>query len=143
MGSISDFIEKRMKLIINREKSKVAKSNKVKFLGFTIVKGTIAISKQAMEKAINKIKELTPRGTSKTIEQTIVEFNKWFIGWTEYFKLTYYPAQIQKIEARFRRRLRARIVSQQKRRKHLYSTLIKRGIKPRTAAKAAFSLCQP
>ena len=53
--------------------------------------------------------------------------------------MTYYPAQIARIEARFRRRLRARIVGQQKRRRHLYSTLVKRGIKAKTASKVAFS----
>ena len=139
MKSISAFIEKRLKLVINHDKSQVAKANKVKFLGLTIINGTIAISKQAMAKALNKVKELTPRGTSKTIEETIQEYNQWFVGWVAYFGMTYYPAQIARIEARFRRRMRSRIVGQQKRRRHLCSTLIKRGVKPKTAAKAAFS----
>jgi len=139
MKSISAFIEKRLKLVINHDKSQVAKANKVKFLGLTIINGTIAISKQAMAKALNKVKELTPRGTNKTIEETIQEYNQWFIGWTGYFGMTYYPAQIARIEARFRRRMRSRIVGQQKRRRHLCSTLIKRGVKPKTAAKTAYS----
>ena len=80
MKSISAFIEKRLKLVINHDKSQVAKANKVKFLGLTIINGTIAISKQAMAKALNKVKELTPRGTNKTIEATIQEYNQWFIG---------------------------------------------------------------
>ena len=94
---------------------------------------------QAMAKALNKVKKLTSRGTNKTIEATIQEYNQWFIGWVGYFGMTYYPAQIAKIEARFRRRMRSRIVGQQKRRRHLCPTLIKRGVKPKTAAKAAYS----
>ena len=89
MKSISAFIEKRLKLVINHDKSQVAKANKVKFLGLTIINATIAISKQAMAKALNKVKELTPRGTSKTIEETIQEYNQWFVGWVAYFGMTY------------------------------------------------------
>ena len=48
MASVSRFIEKRLKLVVNREKSQVARSDRVKFLGMTIVDGkTIAISHQA------------------------------------------------------------------------------------------------
>ena len=48
MASIKKFIEKKLKLKVNEEKSKTAKSDQVKFLGMTIVKGTIAISKAAL-----------------------------------------------------------------------------------------------
>ena len=36
MGTVSRFIEKKLKLKINRDKSKVARSDQVKFLGFTL-----------------------------------------------------------------------------------------------------------
>lgn len=139
MESISRFIEKTMKLVINRDKSQVAKSHRVKFLGITIVKSTIAISKVAMKNAKKKIKELIPRGTNKTLEQTVQEFNLWYRGWSSYFEVTYYPAQFKTIEAYARRKLRARIVSQTKRRKFLFKKLKKRGVKHKTAAKTAFS----
>jgi len=139
MKSISLFIENKLKLVINRDKSKVAKAYKVKFLGMTIVNGTIAISKKALEAAKQHVKELTPRGTHQSLEATINDFNKWFRGWVAYFNMTYYPAQIKVIEAKFRRRLRARIVSQQKRKRHLFNKLKKRDVKAKTAAKVAFS----
>lgn len=139
MKSVSAFIENRLKLVINHDKSKVAKAKQVKFLGMTIVNGKIAISKKALEAARLKVKELTPRGTNRPIEATIFDFNKWFRGWAAYFDMTYYPAQIKTIEARFRRRLRARIISQQKRRRHLFNKLKKNKVKPKAAARAAFS----
>ena len=71
MKSVSAFIENRLKLVINHDKSKVAKAKKVKFLGMTIVNGKIAISKKALEAAKLKVKELTPRGTNRPIEATI------------------------------------------------------------------------
>ena len=139
MENISHFIEKKMKLVINRDKSKVALSRKVKFLGVTIVKSTVAISKAAMQNAKAKVKELIPRGTNKNLEETVQAFNLWYRGWASYFNITYYPAQFRTIEAHARRRLRARLISQTKRRNFLYRKLKKRGVKSKTAAKTAFS----
>jgi RNA-directed DNA polymerase len=48
MEKVSQFIEKKLKLKVNREKSQVAKSDQVKFLGFTVVNGTIAIAHKAL-----------------------------------------------------------------------------------------------
>lgn len=139
MQSITKFIEKRLKLVVNRDKSKVAKSQFVKFLGMTIIAGTLIISQKSIANAMDKVKELTPRGTSDTIESTIDKINSWYVGWSSYYKMTQYPQQLLKIEAHLRRRLRSRIVSQQKRRRHLCEHLVKRGIPKGQAAKTAFS----
>ena len=54
MASISKFIEKRLKLVVNQEKSKIAESAQVKFLGMTVIDGTRAIAKKSMKKAMDK-----------------------------------------------------------------------------------------
>lgn len=142
MESVKKFIENKLKLKVNEEKSKVAKSDKVKFLAMTIVNAAIAISKKALDKAMEKVKELTPRRTHLSLEQAMETINKWYQGWATYFKMTQYPAQLKKIEAHIRRRLRARIVRQQKRKRHLYHKLIKLGVNKRMAAKTAYSNCK-
>jgi group II intron reverse transcriptase/maturase len=119
METITRFIEKKLKLVVNREKSQVAPSKFVKFLGMTIVAGTIAISMMSMKRAMGKVRELTPRGTSMTIEQSAEKINKWYIGWSGYYQMTQYPYQLQMLEAHLRRRLRSRIVDQQKSRRNL------------------------
>ena len=139
MEKVSQFIEKKLKLKVNQEKSQVAKSDEVKFLGFTVVNGTIAIAHKALQTAMDKVKTLTPRGTHKTLETTLDEINQWYVGWSNYYSLTYYPSQLKKIEAHIRRRLRSRIVSQQKRKKHLYRKLVKRGVPQKQASKGVFS----
>ena len=138
MSSISGFIEKKLRLKINREKSKVALSRYVKFLGMTIIAGTLAISSQSMQRAMDKVKELTPKGTHLTHERTMEAVNRWYAGWAGYYEMTQYPRQLKRIEAHVRRRLRARIVDQQKKRRNLYKLLVKRGI-PRRRATVAFS----
>jgi group II intron reverse transcriptase/maturase len=139
MASIGGYIEKRLKLVVNREKSQVARSDRVKFLGMTIVGDTIAISRKALQSAMAKVKELTPRGTHLTLEASIERINSWYLGWSGYFAMTYYPAQLRKIEAHIRRRLRSRLVDQQKSRRNLFRKLVKRGVPRRQAAKAVFS----
>jgi group II intron reverse transcriptase/maturase len=139
MEKVSQFIEKKLKLKVNQEKSQVAKSDAVKFLGFTVVNGAIAIAHKALQTAMDKVKTLTPRGTHKTLETTLDEINQWYVGWSNYYSLTYYPSQLKKVEAHIRRRLRSRIVSQQKRKQHLYRKLVKRGVPPKQASKGVFS----
>jgi RNA-directed DNA polymerase len=139
MATISRFIEKKLKLKVNQDKSKVALSDKVKFLGFTVVNGTIAIAHKALQTAMDKVKALTPRGTHKSLEPTLDKINQWYVGWSNYYSLTNYPSQLHKIEAHIRRRLRSRLVSQQKRKQHLYRNLVKRGVPRKQASKAVFS----
>jgi group II intron reverse transcriptase/maturase len=139
MASTTKFIEGKLKLLVNKDKSKVARSSAVKFLGMTIVAGTLAISNQSLIRARAKVKELTPRGTALNIEKTVRAINSWYVGWSNYYGMTQYPSQLAAIEAHVRRRLRSRIVSQQKARRHLFNKLVKRGVKPGTAGKAAFS----
>jgi RNA-directed DNA polymerase len=139
MASISGYIETRLKLVVNREKSQVARSDRVKFLGFTIVGETIAIAHKALQAAMVKVKELTPRGTHLRLEDSIERINSWYVGWSSYFALTHYPAQLHKIEAHVRRRLRARLIDQQKNQRNLYRKLTKRGVPRRQAAAAVYS----
>jgi RNA-directed DNA polymerase len=139
MEKVSQFIEKKLKLKVNQEKSQVALSDKVKFLGFTVVNGTIAIAHKALQTAMDKVKALTPRGTHKALESALDKINQWYVGWSNYYSLTNYPSQLHKIEAHIRRRLRSRLVSQQKRKQHLYRNLVKRGVPRKQASKTVFS----
>lgn len=139
MAGISKFIEEKLKLKINREKSKVGQSREVKFLGMTIIDGMLVISRQSMQWAMQKVKELTPRGTHLSVERTMKRINEWYMGWSGYYLMTQYPSQFVKIEAHIRRRLRARFVDQQKKRRHLFKKLIKRGVSPKQAGATVFS----
>ena len=139
MDSIRKFIEKKLKLKVNEKKSKVAKSDQIKFLGMTIVNGLIAISKAAYNKAMEKVKSLIPRDTHKTIKQLIREVNKWYTGWGNYFKIAQFPSQLAAIEAHIRRRLRAKFLKQCKRRRTIFEKLKKMGVNKYMASKCAWN----
>ncbi len=88
---------------------------------------------------MSKVKALTPRGTHQPLAHTVIDLNRWYVGWANYYSLTQYPSQLRKIEAHIRRRLRARLVSQQKRKQHLYRHLVKRGVPRKQAAQTVYS----
>ena len=134
MKGISRFIEKKLRLVVNQEKSQVAESSLVKFLGMTIVRGTIAIASKSLSRAMERVKELTPRGTSEPLDTTIERINVWYMGWSSYYSMTEYPSQLKNIEAHIRRRLRSRIIDQQKTMRNLFNNLVKRGVSRQKAA---------
>lgn len=133
MASMSRFIEKRLRLKVNRTKSQVAPTARVKFLGMTIVEGTLAISRKAMNAAMAKVKTLTPRGSHQKLESTIKTLNRWYKGWSAYFAQTQYPAQLKRIEAHIRRRLRSRLIDHHRGPRELFRKLVKRGVAPQHA----------
>ena len=108
----------------------------------TIINGTIAVSNKAIKTAMETVKVLIPRRTHLSIEKSMKTINKWFQGWASYYKMTQYPSQLFKIEAHIRRRLRARFVCQQKKRRHLFNKLRKLGVNKSLARKAAYSKCK-
>ncbi len=139
MASISKFIEDKLKLKVNDEKSQTAVSRKVKFLGMTIDgRGCRAVSKESIIRARRKVVELTPRGTHLPIEKSVERINQWYVGWSNYYKMTQYPNQLSAIEKHIRRRLRARFVAQSKRRRYLYRKLRRQGCS-NSAAKSVYS----
>ncbi len=139
MENMTRFIEGKLKLKINREKSQVAPTSKVKFLGATIIAGTIVISVASMNRAMDRVKELTPRGTHQSTEQAINSINQWYVGWANYYRMTQYPSQLLKIEAHIRRRLRSRFIDQQKNRRNLVKKLTKQGASPNLVKKHVYS----
>lgn len=128
MTSVSNFIERRLKLAVNKAKSQVARAYKVTFLGFVITAKRIKISGKSMKRAIAKTRELVPRGTHRPLEEQIERANRWYQGWANYYKLTSYPYQLSCVEAHLRRRFRAQFVSNAKRKRNLFNKLVARGV---------------
>ena len=92
-----------------------------------------------MAAAMDKVEALTPRRTHLTLEIQIENINRWHRGWKNYFKMTEVPRQLDAVEAHIRRRLRARLIAAQKRRRHLANKLEKQGVSRAQARRAAYS----
>jgi len=139
LDKLTRFIEERLKLKVNRTKSKTGLSSTVKFLGMTVLAGgMVVVSAGAMTKAKAKVKELLPRSAKAPLEAQIESVNRWYRGWAGYFAMGEYPSQLHAIEARIRVRFRLQFIKNHKRKKHLVRKLAKRGIRRETAYREVY-----
>lgn len=109
MNSISDFIERKLKLKVNREKSAVDRPWKRKFLGFSFTihkEPKIRISNESVKRLKRKIREMTSRSKSMSMEQRIEKLNQYLIGWCGYYSLADTPSKFKEFDEWIRRRLR-------------------------------------
>jgi RNA-directed DNA polymerase len=88
MSSMVGFIERKLKLKVNREKSGVRHCSEVKFLGYTIMpEGGIRVADKSIERLKDKVREITRRNRGVGFDQVIRELNTTIIGWTNYYRL--------------------------------------------------------
>ena len=141
MKSVTNFIEQRLKLKVNHEKSKVTVAGKAEYLGYTLGKaGRLFISKKSLNKAKDKIRFITKRSRGHvTFMQMVNELNSFLGGWMNYFKLAEAKTKIIALGEWMRRKLRCVTVKRLKRAKGIARWLMKRGIKRDEAWKLAGS----
>jgi group II intron reverse transcriptase/maturase len=109
MNSITNFIEMKLKLKVNREKSAVDRPWKRKFLGFSFTinkKPKVRISKESIKRLKSKIRELTSRSKPIPMETRIEKLNQYIMGWCGYFALADTPSKFKEFDEWIRRRLR-------------------------------------
>lgn len=125
MKSIIDFIEKKLKLKVNRTKSGVRHCSDVKFLGYTLLsEGGIRIADKSIERLKDKVKAITKRTRGVNFEQVIRELNSVIIGWSNYFSLaTRWLSTIRDLDGWIRRKLRCYKLKQCGRRYTIYKML--------------------
>lgn len=116
MESLSGFIENRMRLKVNREKSQVIRPYQLNYLGHSILKdGSLGLSPKSEQRLKAKLKQLTKRNRGISFEQLIDELNLVLRGWLNYFKNAKMRSRLSKTEAWLRRRLRCYRLKQCKR----------------------------
>jgi len=132
MKSITAFIEGKLKLRVNREKSAVDRPWKRKFLGFTFSwdkkNPRIKIAKPSLERVKAKIKAITSRSKAIPIEMRIKELNQYLTGWCGYYALTDTKSVFRELDEWTRRRLRMCVWKQWKRPKTKVRKLLSMGV---------------
>ncbi|KUK37148.1 MAG: RNA-directed polymerase [Thermacetogenium sp.] len=127
MQSIRDFLQKRLKLKVNEEKSSVDRPWKLKYLGFSMYKSKerilIRLAPQTIEWVKNKIREFTSRNKPVSMADRIRRINAYMGRWLGYFALAETPSVFQSLEEWLRRRLRMCLWKQWKRVRTRYREL--------------------
>lgn len=137
MENVTEFIEDKLKLKVNRNKSAYDRPWNRKFLGFTFTRNSknlkIRISDQSMKRAKDKLRKLTSRRNPIAMEERIIKLNQYLIGWGNYYGLAETPSKLKVLDSWIRRRLRMCIWKQWKRPRTRVKKLIKLGVNKQKA----------
>ena len=133
MGSITRFLEGKLFLKVNKDKSQSITVSKAKFLGYSFYRvkdeGRLRLHPKSVVKLKAKIKELTSRSNGWGNDRRKEALRQYIIGWVHYFKLADMGKLLAKIDEWYRRRLRMVIWKQWKRIKTKHQNLMKLGVK--------------
>jgi group II intron reverse transcriptase/maturase len=136
MANVTRFIERRLRLQVNQEKSAVARPEERHFVGFRLQlmpkSGNVVVmlSKRSRERIYDKLRELTPRTWGKTLGACIREVNAYLRGWIAFFWIcsSRETRTLQYIDSHVRRRLRALVLRHWKRLGTARRKLRRRGV---------------
>lgn len=110
LNNILPFIEKKLFLKVNREKTVVDYIGKVKFLGFGFYqskgKPRVRIHPKSIAKMKSKVKELTSRSNGMSNELRATKLRRYIMGWVNYFKIADMKNLLLETDEWMRRRIR-------------------------------------
>jgi group II intron reverse transcriptase/maturase len=141
MEHIFPFIEGKLKLRVNREKTSVAYIGHIKFLGYGFYPSKKGIKLRVHGKSIakmkDKVREITSRSDGISYEVLKLKLKQYVIGWVNYFKLADMKTLLLEIDKWLRRRLRMFIWKRWKKTKTRYRRLKQLGYNHSNAIKYA------
>jgi RNA-directed DNA polymerase len=124
LASLIEFLEGKLRLRVNRSKSAVAPVEERKFLGHRLVAGgTLTIAPTSLERARERIRQITRRSRGVSFERVIGELNSFLTGWVTYFRHAKARDALDHLDRWVRRKLRCVRLKQRKRAKGIASFL--------------------
>jgi RNA-directed DNA polymerase len=132
MESVASYVEVKLKLVVNRIKSKCAPLAECEFLGFKISKqGKVKWTEKSLKRCKQRVKEITRRNRGQSVEDVIIELRKFANGWMGYFGISHTYREVLELDAWMRRRVRLYYWKQWKRPRTRRRNLLKLGADPK------------
>ena len=104
--SVTRFLERKLKLKVNQDKSRVSSTDNTNFLGFTFKGTKIRWSDKAFREFKRRVKRLTGRSWFVSMEYRYKKLSQYICGWVNYFGISEYYRPIPEIDHWLRRRMR-------------------------------------
>jgi RNA-directed DNA polymerase len=142
MESVTRFITQKLKLKVNEAKSAVARPQERKFLGFSFTAGPEVkrvIAPKALDRFKSRVREITRRAKSVSMETTIRELAPYMRGWRGYFGFCQTPEVLVYLTRWVRLRLRSAMWRQWKTPRRRRTALLELGVRPKLASNTAGS----
>jgi len=141
--SISAFLEKRLKLKVNREKSAVDRPWKRKFLGYSMTcnrEPRLKVAKESIQRLKRNLVKCFHRGRGRNLKRFInEELNPKLRGWFNYFSLAEVKNVYEELDSWIRRHLRNLLWRQWKRPRFRVKKLMNRGLSLDRARQSAYN----
>jgi RNA-directed DNA polymerase len=140
MASVTEFLEKRLRLKVNPEKSAVARPWERKFLGYSMTwhkQPRLKVAESSIKRLKAKVRVIFREGRGRSLSQVIKDLNALLRGWMQYFRLAEVKGIFDELDSWIRRKLRCLIWLRWKRPKTRLKELIKRGLEKLRAWKSA------
>jgi RNA-directed DNA polymerase len=116
LASVTTFLEKKLRLRVNREKSAVAPVLERKFLGHRLLPGGgLGIAPRSLDRARGRLRQITRRNRGVSFAEVIGELNLFLNGWVTYFRHAACKSHLQRLDEWIRRKLRCLRLKQRKR----------------------------
>lgn len=134
MTSITDFIERKLGLIVNTSKSKIVRPTELKFLGYGYYKDLktkeykLKVHRISQIRIKRELKKLTKRNWGTSLDNRLIKLKQLIVGWVNYFKLANMKKLMSILDSNIRRAIRVIIWKQWKSNKKRIVSLIKLGI---------------
>ncbi|MCK4391696.1 group II intron reverse transcriptase/maturase [Candidatus Bipolaricaulota bacterium] len=129
MASITGFLERRLRLRVNHEKSAVAPVVERKFLGYRLLPdGRLGIAPSSLKRAKDRVREITRRNRGISLARMINELNSFLTGWVTYFRYAACKSHLKRLDEWIRRKLRCVRLKQRKRAKPIADFLQRLGV---------------
>lgn len=144
MNSVENFLRKKLKLKVNRQKSAVAKPQERKFLGFSFTSSSyelkIKLSKESLKNVKYRTKRITRRARRIPVTQVMEELNTYLKGWLNYYRLIEASYVLEELDWWIRRRMRCFVMNQwNNRSRACYKGLRNLGVSDKGALSVAFT----
>ena len=133
MAKMSHYLTQKLKLKVNREKSRVVKIEDLDYLGFTFRGIRIFASHQALQDFKHRLKGFTSRRWGVSMAEQIERLNRYLRGWMNYFGISQHYSPTEELDAWLRRRMRMCYWKQWRRPRTRIANLLKLGTSQRQA----------
>lgn len=137
MANCVKFLEGKLKLKVNQQKSQVGSPLKLKFLGFSLYKTGKKAGIRPHDKSIkrfkDKIRELTSRKQARSVENILKRIKRYTTGWLGYYSIADMESKIRSLNEWLRRRIRQIYWKQWKKIKTRHDNLVRLGINKQKA----------
>lgn len=130
LSEVTCYLEGKLKLKVNREKSKVVEIKDCTFLGFTIKGTKIRWSERSYNDFIYRLKQLTGRSWGVSMRYRLKKLKEYVTGWMNYYGISQFYKGVESLDEWLRRRIRMCYWKRWRHGRTKYRELTKLGVSP-------------